>query len=485
MIAGATDPGEGLGGGPFARALRLSRTIGFRLATWYSLALILTSVILFGLTYLFVSSALQARDREDNRAELHELAALYEAGGLDRVTELLTFQTRTGTAEPFLIRLTGPGDTPLLLWKPDDWADIDLRRIQAMARVPSGQWSDLRARDNEGRWFEVTSLRLPDGSLLEVGGSTEGRDRVLGRFRQAAAWLLIPIAVLGFSGGVLLASRALQPIRRIVQTVRAIEAGSIDARVPTYRTGDELDELSMLFNSMLEKISFLIRGMRSALDNVAHDLRTPIARIRGVAEVALRSDDSADDARQALAECVEESDHLLTMLNTLMDISEAESGALTLNVDAVNLAELVEGAADLYRHVAEEKGVALSTRAASELWVAADRTRLRQVLANLLDNAIKYTPAGGRIEVTAEQDRDRVVVRVADTGIGMTPDELPRIWERLYRGDQSRSQRGLGLGLSLVRAVVEAHRGRIEVSSVAGGGSVFTVVLPLPAATIA
>jgi signal transduction histidine kinase len=171
-------------------------------------------------------------------------------------------------------------------------------------------------------------------------------------------------------------------------------------------------------------------------------------------------------------------------LNTLMDISEAETGALKLKLELVNVSDLVEDTVDLYRHVAEEKRIVVATAAAPNLWLTADRSRLRQVLANLLDNAIKYTAPSGRVEVKAQQQAGTVLISVTDTGIGLTPDEVPRIWDRLYRGDQSRSERGLGLGLSLVRAVVQAHGGESEVSSAIGIGSTFTISFPLPSVSI-
>jgi signal transduction histidine kinase len=248
-----------------------------------------------------------------------------------------------------------------------------------------------------------------------------------------------------------------------------IESGTLGARVPTRQTGDELDELGRLFNSMLDRIAGLIQGMRGALDTVAHELRTPIARIRGTAEVALRSNLRPEAAREALADCVEEADQLLTMLNTLMDISEAETGAMKLDLEPVDLAPLLGTVVDLYQEVADEKRIAVSTQAPEALWLTADRNRVRQVLANLLDNALKYTAAGGRVELRAFAQGETAVVRVKDTGIGMTPEECSRAWDRLYRGNRSRSQRGLGLGLSLVKAVVHAHRGHVEVSSAPGG----------------
>jgi signal transduction histidine kinase len=286
------------------------------------------------------------------------------------------------------------------------------------------------------------------------------------------------IIFIGLAGGVVLTRSTLQPIRELIRVVRRIvRTGRTDERVPVRATGDAIDELSTLFNAMLDRITTLIGAMRESLDNVAHDLRTPLARLRGLAESALASGNPAAQ-REALADCLEESDRIHAMLNTLMDISEAETGVMRLDLTDVSLRALVAEVVELYEDVAEEKRITITVEPGEDVKVRADRDRLRHVLANLVDNALKYTPEGGRVWIGVARDGADAVLTVRDSGIGIAPQDLPRIWDRLYRGDSSRTERGLGLGLSLVKAFVTAHGGGVEAASQPGKGATFTVTLP-------
>jgi signal transduction histidine kinase len=273
-------------------------------------------------------------------------------------------------------------------------------------------------------------------------------------------------------------SATTRPLRQIVRVVRDItRTRRLDVRVPATATRGELDELVQLFNRMLEGNETLIHALRGSLDNVAHDLRTPLSRLRVMLEDALRREADLVTARQAMAGALEETDRVQTIIRTLMDVTAAETGMMKLDLQPVPFASLIDDVVELYEGVAAEKEIIVECRLAPGLAATVDAPRMRQVFANLLDNALKYTPKGGRVEIIGGHEAGRVTVSFRDTGIGVAAHDLPHIWERLYRGDKSRAEHGLGLGLSLVKAIVEAHGGRVEVTSTPHQGSDFRVVL--------
>ena len=460
----------------FSRPLSgLTRTVGFRLTLWYSGMFILSMSLLFGLVYLILSASLTKQDHEMIQLRLRELSTVYAQGGVEALEREVSREKKFKKSNSFLVRVADPNDRTVFLILPYQWAEFDFKALEEKS---FDEWFALASRTGK-EVLEVASARLAFDYTLQVGKSTEDRDKVLRNFRRIFLAALIPLVMLGFVGGIFLSRRALHPLRQLTETVRSISSGRMDARAPTLESRDELGDLIILFNSMVEKIEKLIRGMGEALDNVAHDLRTPMTRMRGIAEMALRADGDVEAFREALADCLEESDRILEMLNTIMDISEAESGAMALDLREVKVSDVVEKVTDLYAYVAEEKEVHLETTCARDLCFVVDPVRLGQALGNLVDNAVKYTPRGGKVEVSAEKQGDRVLIAVKDTGAGIGSEELPRIWDRLYRADQSRSQKGLGLGLSLVKAIVEAHKGKVMVSCEPGKGSTFTVSLPL------
>jgi signal transduction histidine kinase len=427
-------------------------------------------------SYLFVFSTMRD-ERNAIQSRLREYASVVETGGIPALESKFREQRRPSRRNSFFARVTNAANATNFLGNPRLWEKFDFTNPQKVPLID--QWQYYSSK-RDGDLLEVLSVRLRDNSVLQVGKSIQDREEVLERFRDTLLATIIPMIFIGVAGGAYFAARALRPLRSLSNVTRSIiDTARFDARVPDNHTGDEINQLIVLFNRMLARIETLIGGMKESLDNVAHDLRTPITRLRGTAELALRPNADPEVCREALADCLEESDRIMTMLNTLMDISEAETGTMKLALEQVNLAELIHEVTDLYEHVAEEAKVGVMTHVPQDMTLRADRVRLRQVVANLVDNAIKYTSSGGRVEIEADRGERQAILLVRDTGVGIPIEELPRIWDRLYRGDKSRSQRGLGLGLSLVRAVVQAHQGRVEASANPGGGSIFTLYLPL------
>jgi signal transduction histidine kinase len=464
------------------------RPLSVRLTLWHSLLFLASALALLGFTYVLLSNRAYANERDAIEFRLKLYASEYQNGGLDAVHRLAAI--RKGRAQQaFFVRVADSRNHTVFRRDAEDWAEFSPDRLndQPLPGPDDRTWQTLRSP--QGTELMLAAERLPDGGVLQVGKSTEDLSDVLSEYRRSALIVLLVFVPASFAGGAFLASRALRPVQHLTGAAQEIVAtGRFDARVPAPGSGDELDALVVVFNEMLSRIDILVRGMRESIDNVAHDLRTPLTRLRARAQAALSADavpalshmdcPRCEPALEALAGCVEEAERVTTMLSTLMEIAETEAGLGTLERAPVYLADLIAETGDAYSEFAEEQAVHIHIAVPGSLHVSADSVALSRVFANLLDNAIKYTPAGGSVSITGLQVGDSIEICVSDTGIGIPPEDLPRIWDRLFRGDRSRSQRGLGLGLSFVRAILEAHDGTVSVVSELGLGTKVTVALP-------
>ncbi len=464
---------------------RLRRSLAARLSLGFALLFAAGFFAVFTLLFISLSRDLEARDYDALQLRLRQYAAIYAESGLPGLQSRVAEDSQAPHVRSLFIRLVGREGSAIWGKVPPDWLETDARRV--VAPDGWGGWTNQRVftmripRDDQ-QDLAIVSETLPNGLLLQVGRSTDSRAVLLGPLKRVFLWIGSGVVVFGFGLGFIATWRATRPLRGVVETARKIiVTGALDARVAPSARDDEIAELVRHFNSVLDKNATLVRSMRDTLDNVAHDLRTPLTRLRGAAEAALRESAAGDltGSREALAECVEQADDVMQLLRAVMEISESETGMLTLQKVETDLGDVARGAAELYTEVAEANGLTLRCTDQHTAPVLADPVRLREAVANLVDNALKYTPRGGSVDIQVLSREKSAVLQVRDTGPGVPEADQPRVWERLFRGDQSRSKRGLGLGLSLVRAIVRAHGGEATVYNAETGGAVFEITLPL------
>lgn len=460
------------------RSRKIGLSFSLKMSFLYALFFVISSLGLFVVAYYLIEGLVEQREQEIVRDRINEYVAWYEEGGLRPLKARFDEQSNTAR-DVFFVRVVGPFNNVLFVSIPERFQGVDLNQLKSISPTEKDFWLSIKDRTRKGSWT-IGLAPLPGGFTLQVGKSSVQSQELLSYFRTIFIIFVVPILLLGIIGGGILTFRAIRPIRSLIQTVRDIlETGKMSKRVPVRGGRGEMDELVGLFNQMLDRNDSLIRAMRNSLDNVAHDLRTPMTRMRGMAELALQGSNNPDACYEALGDCMEESERVLTMLNTLMDVAEAETGVMRLDMARVSVREVMWAVADLYEILADEKNISMDVDLPHELFVNADRTRFQQVIANLVDNAVKYSGDRGRVFLSAREKKGDVLISVSDEGMGIPSEEIGRIWDRLYRGDRSRSRRGLGLGLSFVKAIVQAHGGEVVVESQLNKGSTFTIRLPV------
>ena len=452
---------------------RLFRTTAFKLALGLLAVFVLAASLGLGFVVWESGRVIQKQSAAMVNAETAYLAERYRTGGFLGMAQAIA--ERSAQPGSFLYLLTAPNGEVLTgnvgTLPPDVLATPGIRETQYTRLGASGGPTPALVRVQ----------RLPNGSRLLVGRDLSERGRfaeILVSTMLGGLGLVVLVALLG---GIVLARRVLVHMDAVTATSRTIMAGDLSGRIPVSGSGDEFDRLAIATNDMLERIGELMEGLRQVTDDVAHDLKTPLTRLRNQAEEALRTARTEEDYRAALDRVIEEADDLIRIFNTMLLIARAESGAARQTMSALDASELVQSVAELYEPAAEEAGLSLRVRTAPGLTVHGNRELIGQALANLLENALKYGVADGDaekvVELAVEPAGERVRFIVADHGPGISEADRARVLERFVRLETSRTRPGSGLGLSLAHAIVRLHGGTLRLDDNDPG---LRVVMDLP-----
>ena len=463
----------------FAKINRVWHSLAFRLTLWYALVFVISAAIVFILFYMSISTMIQQRTDEDllNKSkEFRRIYALQDVGMLRRAAALQA--QSTGEREMFFRMFYPSGivfsSSNMVYWKK---IRIDRRAVNEVLRNRNHVFMN---HDMQGFQYaaRIIYYRIDSTIILQMGYSMEAEWRMLQAFKRLFMLIMSGLLVVATGIGWFMARRALSGVATVTRTAQQISEEDLHARVPIQRRHNEIDLLADTFNQMLDRIQELVTGIKQMNDNIAHDLRSPITRIRGLAEVTLTNDQMIDEYQHMAASTIEECDRLLDMINTMLTISRTESEINPDDRKPVDLAAVVNNACELFLPLAEDKEIQLESRIPNTALIAGDQHMIQRMVANLIDNAIKYN-SGGRVDVILDRERQGYIsMSVSDSGIGIEKWDIDRIFDRFFRGDRSRSMDGAGLGLSLARAIAKAHGGDIHVKSSPGKGSTFTVELP-------
>ena len=454
---------------------KLFRTTTFRLALIFMALFGAAAAGAIGYIYWQTNVLLTRQLEQTIEAEIQGLAEQYRAGGISNLAKTVANRSLTPGNSLYLVtdrdgdRITGN----LTSVSRDLWNSVG--RVEFAYNRP-GQHGP------ESRLALVSIFRLKGGFRLIVGRDIEDR-RVFERVVRSAFILGLGfMALVGLGGGWLVSRSLLARMDAVTATSRTIMVGDLSGRVPVDGSGDEFDRLSENLNAMLERIEQLMEGMREVSDNIAHDLKTPLSRLRNRAEEALRKQGSPKAYRETLESIIEEADDLMKTFNGLLSIARLEAGTVGEAMEETDISELIRDVVELYEPTAEEKGASLTAQVDDGVRLIADRQLIGQALANLIDNAIKYggSDDGGGVEVFANETDDRVEIGVVDHGPGIPEGDRERVLKRFVRLEKSRSRPGSGLGLSLASAVAQLHGGEVRLEDNSPG---LRAVLSLPRKT--
>jgi heavy metal sensor kinase len=450
------------------------RTLATRLTFLYTLLFAALSLVVFIVVSNHLEVSLLQRIDDELLADGREFSEVYQKAGMEALAQEIQLESESEGVQWIFIRVYSPELRIEVSSDLSAWMGLPAKSEKlAVDQDTHFETIKLPGRSDRVRLFYQ---KLEDGHILQVGTFLTSNEKLLKNFQQVFIASFAIMLLFGVGIGYFVGRHALSGVQRIRQAADLISRGNLSERIPVSKGGKEIKQLTGSFNRMQDRIQILISELHDVTDNIAHDLRSPVTRMRGLAETTLTGEQSIDEYRETAGAIVEECDGLVRMISTMLEIAENNAGIQQLAEEPVNVKEIIQDVIELYASVAEDKKITLSSKFSNNsLVIFGDRVRLQRALANLLDNALKFTQAGGWVVLSAKNEGDHILITIIDSGSGISVADLPHVYERFYRADQSRSMPGNGLGLSLVQSIVRAHGGKIKINSALGEGTEVTL----------
>ncbi len=458
---------------------KLFNTIAFKLTLWFTGIFTICSGFAFVLFYFLATQTIQAQVDQELMDNVSKFSAVIRRNGLMGARELAVVEAQAAGEKVIFFRLLYPTGEVFASSHMSYWEQVHVSKsgVQTLVvnKKPIFETIVIPSSKQKAR---ILYSYVASNAILQTGIAMDFPAKFLLAFKKVFLTAMGLIIIFSAVSGWLLIRKTLSGVKTIMLTAQNITGKNLEERVSQTGNKDELDHLATTFNAMLDRIEELVKSIKEMSDNIAHDLKTPIARIRGFAELSLTHDENLDDFRAMASNTIEESDRLLDMINTMLVISKIEAGAGEFEFKTINLSKMIKNACELFAPLAEDKNIVLDKTIEDRVFIVADTKMLQRAFSNLLDNAIKYTLEKGRITVIVYKYENCITIKIEDTGIGIAQKYLEKIFNRFYRAEPSRTTAGTGLGLSFARTIVRQHKGDITVTSNPGKGSVFEMTLP-------
>ena len=440
---------------------------------------LISTVLPLTLTLLFTFQSLKQSNHSEIADKAAELQLEYQFGGLKKVVNSVELDNTLHFDRPYYIRISEiNSNRTIFASTPRSWDGFNFSQLSNHQVPEDGQFITLSQLGVEYA-IEIITRQLSDRYILQVGSSNKMRNHVINSSINTFLLVIIPSTTIVLLLVWFISSSMLKPISNVVKVVEQVNrTGKYDHRIPISRNSRELDELVYLINQMFAKLARLINNLKETLETVAHDIRTPMTRIRTRAEVAIQQSEDTEEMQRTLYTIVNESETISSLLRLILDAAEAESGIVKIEEKEIDLVAVCRDAVEVYDYVADAKSVEVRLNSPESMLIHADPSRIQQAIGNLLDNAVKYTDDGTVVEVEVKTNASAVVIYVRDRGPGIHASKWTDIWAPRYRLSRTKQSGGYGLGLTIVKAVAEAHNGTVEIRNRTSGGAEFVFSLP-------